>query len=192
MGVVDQPVVLCYNEGKVFLDPMVPDNAKPHPVHTDYYITPEGAVWSSLSNKFLSQYNTNKKLSYKCVGGKFGSKNKVLVHRLVAETFIPNPHNLTEVNHINGDKTDNSVSNLEWSSHADNVRHAWQTGLINQQRYSYTIMICATGETLETTSIISLERAFGYPGKRLMNDFRRGVKNPITPIKIIHREPLRA
>ena len=169
---------------------MIPTNAKQHPIYTDYYITPEGSVWSSLSHKFLSQYNINKKQSYQCVGGKFGNKNRVLVHRLVAETFIPNPHNLTDVNHINGDKTDNSVSNLEWLSHTDNVRHAWQTGLIKQPRYSYTIMICATGETLETSSIISLEKAFGYPGKRLMNDYRKGIKNPITPIKIIDKKPL--
>ena len=191
MGVVDQPVVLCYNEGKVFLDPMVPDNAKPHPVHTDYYITPEGAVWSSLSNKFLSQYNTNKKLSYKCVGGKFGSKNKVLVHRLVAETFIPNPHNLTDVNHINGDKTDNSVSNLEWSSHEDNVRHAWQTGLMTnsgvQNKYLWSVMVCATGEIIETLSLRSLERIFNIRVKRLDSDYRKGYKSVSTPLKVISR-----
>lgn len=50
------------------------------------------------------------------------------VHRMVAETFIPNPLNLPEVNHIDGDKQNNHVKNLEWINHADNCRHARQIG----------------------------------------------------------------
>jgi hypothetical protein len=45
------------------------------------------------------------------------------VHRLVAEAFIPNVNNLETVNHINKDKKDNRVSNLEWMSNADNITH---------------------------------------------------------------------
>lgn len=49
-----------------------------------------------------------------------------LIHRLVAQTFLKNDLNLPEVNHINGVKTDNSVENLEWVSHSENIKHSYR------------------------------------------------------------------
>ena len=51
------------------------------------------------------------------------------VHRLVAKAFIPNPDNLPEINHIDGNKDNNQVSNLEWCTRSHNVKHSFDTGL---------------------------------------------------------------
>ena len=60
-------------------------------------------------------------------------KNKVLkLHRIIAQTFIPNPENKPEVNHKNLNKDDNQVKNLEWATRKENCHHAWEN------RYSKT------------------------------------------------------
>ena len=58
-----------------------------------------------------------------------GENKTLLPHRLVALHFIPNPENLPEVNHLDGDKTNCAKSNLAWASAKGNVQHAIETGL---------------------------------------------------------------
>lgn len=64
-----------------------------------------------------------------------GSVIDKYAHRLVAQSFLPNPKNLPYVNHKNGRKWDNHVDNLEWVSAKDNSKHAIDMGLVQVPRY---------------------------------------------------------
>lgn len=63
---------------------------------------------------------------------KNGKKRTARIHRLVAEVFIPNPNNYPCVNHIDGNKLNNHIENLEWCTHQQNMQHASLNNLVNR------------------------------------------------------------
>ena len=65
---------------------------------------------------------------------KNGSRKNFTVHKLVAWTFIPNPENKPQINHKDGNKLNNRVSNLEWVTEKENQIHKWKNGLANYNR----------------------------------------------------------
>ena len=94
-----------------------------------YSVDCNGNVYSRYMNRLLK--NCDNGIGYKQVALTFRAKNgerttKYLkVHRLVAMAFIPNPNNCTDVNHKDGVKDNNSVDNLEWCTHSENVKHSY-------------------------------------------------------------------
>ena len=63
------------------------------------------------------------------LNNKYITKSK-RIHRLVAQAFIPNPNNYPQINHIDGNKSNNAVDNLEWATPKENMTHAFLTGLM--------------------------------------------------------------
>ena len=95
-------------------------------ISTDYKADIYGNIWSYKNkNKPKKLCPMINKYGYLVVNLHVNKKQKQYrVNRLIAETFIPNPYNLPQVNHINGNKKDNSVENLEWVTAKENTRHA--------------------------------------------------------------------
>jgi hypothetical protein len=98
--------------------------------NTDYFVTENGRVISTKfgKTKELKQFINS---GYYCVG--LSINNKVfafLVSRLVAEIYHPNPNNLPEVDHIDCNKLNNHVDNLEWVTYSENIKRAFKNGLI--------------------------------------------------------------
>ena len=88
-----------------------------------YSVTDEGQVWSHRSNKFLKPNDIGKGyLQVTLYNSK--TRKSFLVHRIVADEFVDNPNNYTEINHRNGNKFDNTIGNLEWFSRSENMKHA--------------------------------------------------------------------
>lgn len=90
----------------------------------NYFIDIAGSIYSLKSKKFLKLNINQKGYLQVVIKGKLYQP-----HRLVAKAFIPNPENKPQVNHKDGNKLNNHVSNLEWVTNQENQRHAWDTGL---------------------------------------------------------------
>ncbi len=93
-----------------------------------YKISPNGEIFSEYSKRLLKPYVASD--GYLRVNLCKDKKVKItMLHRIVAETFIPNPNNLPVVNHIDGNKANANAKNLEWATFSENSYHAFATGL---------------------------------------------------------------
>jgi hypothetical protein len=97
-----------------------------------YIVFENGDVYSTLNRKVAKLKPGTKPAGYRFVRLSVTNRTEKyeMIHRLVAKTFIPNPMGYDEVNHIDGDKNNNHVSNLEWCTSKMNHMHARVSGLI--------------------------------------------------------------
>lgn len=125
------------------MDQFINEIWKPISVNPNYLISNYGRVktidhpvWSVVNNSFsirkgiLCTLSNNNSKKYWRVGIQINNKRKSFaIHRLVATAFIPNPNNLPQINHKDGNKDNNHVSNLEWCTNSYNQKHAIEKGL---------------------------------------------------------------
>ena len=91
--------------------------------YEDYYISTWGRV-KNTENRIMKPEVHDKGYLRVDLYDKDGNRKHAKVHRLVAQAFIPNPLNKPQVNHIDGNNQNNSVSNLEWCTNEENARAA--------------------------------------------------------------------
>ena len=102
---------------------------------TNYIISTNGKVYNIKRNMFLK---CSMKHGYCIVSLSENNKRKMFrIHRLVAEIFIHNTQNKPIVNHIDGNKTNNNLNNLEWVTYKENTQHALKNSLIKRKNTSY-------------------------------------------------------
>ncbi len=92
-----------------------------------YEVFPDGRIWNVHREKWQSQSDAGFYLKVHLHDGQ--ATHQLLVHRLVATHFLPNPANAPIVNHLDGDKHHNAVGNLEWATEERNAQHALEIGL---------------------------------------------------------------
>lgn len=109
-------------------------------------------------------------LSYCASLGHRGKRKQIRIHRAVAENFIPNPNNYPAVNHIDGNKQNNRLDNLEWCTYKHNAEHAHKAGLsaskevlmyASPKRKPIRAINLKTSEVVEFPSIMEAARELG-------------------------------
>lgn len=98
-----------------------------------YSVSDTGLVRNDLTGKTLIPFVTKKGGYLRLNLTENGKQKKHLIHRLVAQAFVPNPNNLETVDHINGVKTDNRAENLQWLTSPGNTKKFWD-GISEERR----------------------------------------------------------
>lgn len=111
------------------------DGSKPTHLSNDYLVYSDGRVFSIRNNIFLKTCVNNR--NYLTVRLYINKKRtQIALHRLVGIAFLGDaPDGKTDINHIDGNKHNNDISNLEWTNDSDNGKHAYSLGLKNRIKH---------------------------------------------------------
>lgn len=157
-----------------------------------YLVSSAGRVWicehkaadgRTMRGRFVKCSASKKdgyvRISYKRKGRPYCKT----LHRVVAELFVPNPDGKPEINHINGDKTDNRAENLEWCTASENQKHALDTGLrkLNDPSHSKKVGVYSqTGDLIATyPSVSEACRVTGVSAHRIYRKCKGTTKKPL-------------
>lgn len=123
-------------------------------ITTDYSVSDKGEIRKDTTNR-LMKLQIQQGYSHVTIQIN-GKAKRFRVHRLVAEAFIPNPDGKPYVNHIDGNRQNNSIANLEWVTPAENTRHAVDTGLMLPTRERAVVQFSLDGEKIAEYVSISV------------------------------------
>lgn len=130
--------------------------------HEDFLISNYGRVYSNKVGCIMNEFQ-NQDGYLQCNIDRIPKR----IHQLVARAFIPNPENKKCINHISGNKTNNHVSNLEWCTHSENTKHAYQHLGVKNGRARHTEdevrQVCSFLEQGLTFRQISEKMGYEYP-----------------------------
>lgn len=134
--------------------------------YSNYEVNELGQVRNIKTHKILKSYDNKRGYLRVSLSGDDGKQHNVSVHRIVANAFIENDDSeiKTQVNHINEDKYDNRVENLEWVTPSQNIRHG--TGIKRRAKsQAYNVVMTYEGLTILFDSAKDVERRTGIPAK---------------------------
>lgn len=146
-----------------------------------YKISTFGRVFSLSKERMLKPQviNSGYEVVHLYRGGKH-TRRIALIHRLVARTFLPEQSFFIEINHLDGDKLNNHINNLEWCSRLENVRHAKAAGLVGKHKSSIAVVgtPLGSGDKVRYPSQRDAEVALSKTGKQssAIHHFFKGLK----------------
>lgn len=145
--------------------------------YENYFITEDGKVWNG--KKFINQWVDN--VGYRqVVLFKNGKKKYYRVHRIVAEHYLGKPIEGKCVNHIDGNKLNNNVENLEWVTNRDNIQHGYDNNLYQFKTRSHPVIVrrkINNEEMWEFKSIRSLSEELGLNRKTVTSILKGNKEN---------------
>lgn len=105
---------------------------------------------------------------------KHGKNRNFMIHRLVAEAFVPNNDGLPCINHKDGNKHNNDIKNLEWCTHSQNRKHAYDTGLSPQRGVPIKVLVDERGTSpILFETMRDCEKHFGFKKGWIQNKIRK-------------------
>ena len=132
-------------------------------------VSSRGRIKSELRNGTILKSQTDSKGYHRVRITVNQVKRTLKIHREVAKAFLPNPNNLPQVNHIDGNKNNNAVDNLEWVTNRENALHALSNGLwdsvirgsiAENERRKKRVIATSGDQTIEFESVSAAERYF--------------------------------
>lgn len=92
-----------------------------------YHVTKDGRVFNKWGAELKANSNGRGYSVVNITTAPYTSRTKA-VHRLVAEVYLPNPYKLSDVDHVDSNRSNNHIDNLRWLSHGDNIKHSYDSG----------------------------------------------------------------